>query len=352
MPGATIYDVAAKVGVSISTVSRVLNTPEQVNAHTRLRVLSAIDELGFVPKADATARARKGTGRIGVLAPFITYPSFVQRLHGVVTALSDSPYELVMYNVDSAARRDSLLASIAVTRRLDGIIVMALSVDEPAAGRLRSSEIQTVLIETESGCLSSIGIDDEAGGRLAAEHLVRLGHRRCAFVGDSDIPSYTIRHEQRLEGYSQALRGVGIALPAEYIALAPHGREQARRQAHELFGLAEPPTAIFAASDQQAIGVLKAARERSLAVPRELSVIGFDDIDVAELVGLTTIRQPLEESGRLAIEVLLSHLHDPRRSIQQIRLPLQLLQRETTAPLTAEHSLGALCDTALASTVC
>src|SRR3712207_651848 len=113
MPGATIYDVAAKVGVSISTVSRVLNTPEQVNTRTRQRVLAAIDELGFVPKADATARARKGTCRIGVLAPFITYPSFVQRLHGVATALNDSPYELVIYNIDSLARRDALLVSIA-----------------------------------------------------------------------------------------------------------------------------------------------------------------------------------------------------------------------------------------------
>jgi len=332
MPGATIYDVAAKVGVSISTVSRVLNTPEQVNLRTRQRVLAAIDELGFVPKAEATARARKGTGRIGVLAPFITYPSFVQRLHGVATALSDSTYELVIYNVDSGARRDALLASIAVTRRLDGIIVMALEVDEAAALRLRAGKIQTVLIETGSACFSSIGIDDQAGGRLAAEHLVGLGHRRCGFVGDGETPSYAIRHDKRLEGYRQGLYDAGIELPDTYIALAPHSREQARRQAHELLALSEPPTAIFAPSDTQAIGVLQAARERGLAVPQQLSVVGFDDVEVADLVGLTTIRQPLEESGRLAVEVLLNHLVDACRSIQQIKLPVTLVQRETTAP--------------------
>lgn len=341
MPRATIYDVAARVGVSIATVSRVLNTPKQVNTQTRRRVLAAIDELCFVPRADATARARKGTGRIGVLAPFITYPSFVQRLHGVATALDNSAYELVVYNVDSVARRDALLASIAVTRRLDGIIVMALPVDEAAAVRLQTSEIRTVLLETNSAGISSIGIDDRAGGRLAAEHLVQCGHRRCGFIGDADTPSYAIRHDSRFAGFRQGLNDAGLDLPDALVTLAPHGREQARRQAHELLDLPEPPSAIFTPSDTQAIGVLKAARERGISVPHELAVVGFDDIDVADLVGLTTIRQPLEESGRLAVEVLLNHFADPQRSIQQIELPVTLIQRETTAPVAANTAKAA-----------
>src|SRR5262245_16783646 len=158
MPDATIYEVAERAEVSISTVSRVLNTPEQVKEETRLRVLAAIDALGFVPRAEAAARARKGTRRIGVLAPFITYPSFVQRLRGVAT-LADSAYELVIYNVDSAARRDGYLSTLPVTRRLDGLIIMALPFEEEAAQRLLINELETVLLEFSHPSFSSVEID-------------------------------------------------------------------------------------------------------------------------------------------------------------------------------------------------
>jgi LacI family transcriptional regulator len=168
MPDATIYDVAQRAGVSISTVSRVLNSPEQVTETTRTRVLAVIDLLGFVPKAEATARARKGTRRIGVLAPFLTYPSFVLSLRGVAT-LDNTPYELVISNVDSASRRDGYLSTLPITRRLDGLIIMALPFDDPAAERLLASELETVLIEFTHPSFSSVQIDDEAGGRLVGQ---------------------------------------------------------------------------------------------------------------------------------------------------------------------------------------
>jgi DNA-binding LacI/PurR family transcriptional regulator len=168
MADITVYDVAKKAKVSIATVSRVLNSPDKVNEATRKRVLTTIDALGFVPKAEAAARARKGHGRIGVLAPFLTYPSFVQRLRGVATALRDSPYDLAIYNVDSSARRDGYLASLSVTRRLDGLIVMSLPFDDVAARRLVQHGLETVLIETSRDVFSSIEIDDQAGGRIAA----------------------------------------------------------------------------------------------------------------------------------------------------------------------------------------
>jgi LacI family transcriptional regulator len=330
MAQVTVYDVAETAGVSIATVSRVLNSPEKVNAATRTRVMAAIDRLGFVPKAEAAARARKGHGRIGVLAPFFTLPSFVERLRGVANALDDSPYELAIYNVDSSARRDGYLTSLPLTRRLDGLIVMALPFDQAAARRLLDHHLETVLVELSQEPFSSIRIDDRAGGQMAAEYLLQNGHRRCAFVGDSDVPDYAIHtSDWRLEGYREALAASGVVMPGEYVALAPHSRENARLMAHRLFDLSEPPTAIFAASDNQALGVLKAARERSLSVPRELAVIGFDDVDIADFIGLTTIHQPLEESGRVAVDLLLARVADPSRPPQRIRLPLTLVQRET-----------------------
>ncbi len=330
MPDATIYDVAELAAVSISTVSRVLNAPEHVHEATRARVLAAIDQLNFVPRAEATARARKGMRRIGVLAPFFTYPSFVQRLRGVANTLAGFAYEMVIYNVESDVRRDGHLASLPVTRRIDGLIIMALPFDPKVAQRLLAYELEVVLIEFTHPLFSSVEINDESGGLLVARYLAERGHRRCAFVGDSDVPVYALHtSDERLAGYRQGLIEAGLALPEHYISRAPHGMESAYRQAHTLFDLPAPPTAIFSPSDTQAMGVLKAARERGLRVPEDLAVIGFDDVEFADYIGLTTVRQPLEESGRVAVDLLLARLADHSRTVQHVTLPLTLVQRET-----------------------
>jgi DNA-binding LacI/PurR family transcriptional regulator len=330
MPRATVYDVAEMAGVSISTVSRVLNSPERVNETTRARVLAAVDTLRFVPKAEAAARARKHYGRIGVLAPFFTYPSFAQRLRGIATALVDSPYELAVYYVDSVARRDAYLSSLPVGSHLDGLIVLALPFDDEIAARLVEHALVTILVEFTRPPFSSIEVDEPAGGRLVAEYLLAQGHRRIGFVGDGDLPDYALHtSDRRLAGFHSALAESGCPLPETRIALRPHGLEPARQAAHYLLDLPEPPTAIFAASDTQAIGVLRAARERGLAVPGQLAVVGFDDIDMADYIGLTTVSQSLEESGRVAVELALGRLVDPARPQQRIRLPVTLMRRET-----------------------
>jgi LacI family transcriptional regulator len=330
MADATIYDVAERAGVSITTVSRVLNTPARVQSATRQRVLEAIESLGFVPRADATARARKSIGRLGVLAPFFTYPSFTQRLRGIAGALMASPYELVIYNVDSADRRDAYLASLPISRRLDGLIIISLPLSEAALQRLARSQLPATLIEVGDSNFSSVEIDDEQGGRRAAEYLVGRGHRRIAFLGDSEVPPYSLHtSDRRLQGFAAALATAGIPLTERYIALAPHGLEAARNQAQQLLDLAEPPTAIFAPSDMQAMGALKAAADCGLRVPNDLAVIGFDDLDIAEYIGLTTVSQQLDESGRLAVTLLLERLRTPLLPTRRIVLPLSVVQRQT-----------------------
>lgn len=330
MSQVTVYEVAEKAGVSIATVSRVLNTPDRVNESTRLRVQQAIDELGFVPKAEAAARARKMHGRIGVLAPFFTFPSFVARLRGVAAALSDSPYELAIYNVDSSSRRIGWLASLPVTRRIDGLIVMALPFDDEVADRLITHDLPTVLVEFSRPRFSSVRIDDAHGGALAAAHLCSVGRTRPAFVGDANVPDYALgSSDVRLEGFRAGLAERGIDLPDAYIARKPHGLENARRSTNILLDLPVPPDAVFAASDTQAMGVLQAARERGVKVPEQLAVVGFDDIDVADYIGLTTVRQALEESGRVAVDLLLSHLADASRPARDVWLPLTLIRRAT-----------------------
>jgi len=326
----TIYDVAKRSGTSISTISRVLNSPGKVNVVTRQKIFEAIDALGFVPKADARARALRQTGRIGVITPFFTAPSFVQRLRGIAGVLSKENYDLVIYTVDSLDRLQSYLSSLPLTGNLDGLVTMSLPVGDADARRLLKYNIPTVLLEFPHPKLNSVEIDDVGGGRMAAEYLLAKGHRRLAFLGDSDLPEYAIHPVNlRLIGFRQTLKDAGIELPAEFVRLAPYTQEQTRQVAIELLSITNPPTAIFAATDFQALGVIKAARQIGVKVPEQLAVIGFDDIDFAEFEDLTTIRQHLDESGRLAIEILFAHITDTSRPAQHIHLPLAIIEGRT-----------------------
>ena len=330
----TIYDVAELSGTSISTVSRVLNSPERVSERSRRLVMEAIDQLGFVPKAEARARVLQSTGRIGVITPFFTSPSFTDRMRGIATALSDSGYELVIYPVDSMARLENYFAKLPLTGNLDGLIILSLPLDETSAARLLANNLETVLVEQQYPQFSSILVDDHAGGRLAAQHLVEYGHRRCAFVYFGESPEYSIHPEHpRLEGYREALAEHGIDLPDDYVKYVPISRKGIREKLQELFALPEPPTAIFAPSDDLAIRVIHRTRELGIHTPGDVSVVGFDNIDIAEHIDLTTISQTLVESGQTAVELLLARLTDPGRPIQQIRFEVHLKVRGTTRNL-------------------
>lgn len=328
----TIYDVAKLSGVSIATISRVLNASSKVNAETQRRVMSAIDQLGFIPKAEARARALQSIGRIGVLTPFFFAPSFVQRLRGVASALSKANYELVIYPVDTVEQLQGYISSIPLMRNLGGLIIMSLAIRDDEALRLHNNNMDTVLIEYTHPNLNSIVIDDTQGGRLAAEHLIRKGHERIAFLGDIEPPERYAIHpvKSRLEGLKQGLKNAGISLPRAYVRSCSYSAEETRRAAYELLTLDNPPTAIFAASDMQALSVMKVARQLKRRIPDDIAIVGFDDIDMAEHVDLTTVRQHLDESGRLAAEMLLARAKEPNRPLQHIALPLELVERLTS----------------------
>ena len=328
----TIYDVARLSGVSITTISRVLNAPDKVNSETRKRVMEAIDRLGFIPRAEARARALPNTGRIGVLTPFFTAPSFVQRFRGVASALSKANYELVIYPVDSMDHLQGYISSIPLMKNIDGLIIMSLSLGDQDAQRLSNNGMKTVLIEYSHPQLNSIVFDDEHGGRLVAEHLINKGHKAIAFLGDIEPPEKFAIHpvKSRLAGFTQVLHEAGLSLPKEYVRSSPYIQEETMHVAYELLGLSKPPTAIFVASDIQALSVMKVARQLNIKIPNDLAVIGFDDIDVAEIMDLTTVCQQLDESGRLAAEILLSRIGESNHPLQHINLPLKLIERMTT----------------------
>ena len=328
----TIYDVADTAGVSISTVSRVINANPHVSDGTRERVQEAIDRLGFVPKAEARARAMKGFSRIGVLTPFFTAPAFVQRLRGIAESLLPTQYELIIFTVESMQHLNHYLATLPLTAHLDGLILLSLRVNDDCAEKLKQHDLETVLIEFPRQDLNTVEIDDLTGGEMAAEYLVKKGHQRFGFIGDtSELGEFAILPiTQRLQGFRNGLVEKGFNLPEEFICKAEYDVKSAETKIEPLLKELNRPTAIFAATDLQALGVINKARELGLRVPEDLAVLGFDDLDIADYVGLSTIRQSLEESGRLAVEILLSRIKDPQRPVRHVRLPLKVIERQTT----------------------
>lgn len=322
----TIYSVAKEAQVSISTVSRVLNSPYLVKKETREKVLQAIDKLGFVPKAAAQAQAQKRFGRIGVLTPFFTHPSFMHRMRGISSVLAAQSYELVIYPVESREQIYYFLETLPVTRRLDGLITMALAVNDGIANRYTSNRFPLVCVEFKHNTFSSVMVDNFAGGKMAADYFIRKGLTTFGFIGDGDLPEYSLRpSEQRLQGYQQELEKHGIHLLEDLIIFP--SKEQVSAQTKELLNHPQRPSAIFAGSDEIAMQVLSLARKAGLSIPQDLAVIGFDDLDFANYIGLTTISQQLDKSGKIAAELLLNQFEGKPK--QEIELELSIIERDT-----------------------
>ena len=327
----TIADVATRAGVGMSTVSRVLNDG-QVSAPARERVLAAIEDLGYRPRASARALVTGATGTLALVIPFFTHPSAVERMRGVLAALDATEYEVVVCNVATAGQRDKYLGRGAPLDRSDGLLIVSLAPRDDEAEALLRSGAPVVLLDAFHPLLPSLRTDDVAGGMIATRHLIELGHERIAYVGDRTDPGLGfVSSEHRREGYRQALDAASLPVDRGLQRLGPHGRAVAHRLTRELLSLPEPPTAIFAASDTQALGVLEAASDEGVDVPRDLSVVGFDDLEIAPYVGLTTVRQPLADSGLRAVERLLGVLGGIEAPMEE-RLELSLQVRRTTAP--------------------
>lgn len=330
---ATIRDVAQKAGVGLGTVSRVLNDSPQVSEATRQRVLRVIAELNYSPSPVARRLSLGKTLTIATIAPFFTRPSAVERLRGVESSLAESEYDLIVFNVETVLRRDACFRYVPRRERADGVLIISLTPRADDVERFARAGVPVVLVDANHPALSRTVTDDVTGGRLATQHLIQLGHRRVAYVSDPlESPFNFTSSRDRYQGYRQALQAAGIPFRPEYHRQGEHGRYEARRLTSELLALSEPPTAVFAASDTQAMGVLEAAQNAGLDVPSALSVIGYDDIEIAEYLGLTTIRQQLFESGARGVELLLEALTTPPSGPVCDVLSVELVVRGTTAP--------------------
>ncbi len=344
-PGAdrrvTIADVAADARVGVGTVSRVLNGSGQVREATQRAVLDSIDRLGYRPSHAAAALVRGTPRTVALLVAHLTRPSTVVRVASALAVLEEQGYDTIVCNADSAAERDRHLETLLPTHRADGVLAICLPLSGGQLDQFARAGVALASVDAASPGIPQTVIDDTAGGLLATGHLVALGHRRIGFIGDMPFGrppagmGFT-SSAHRLRGYKQALAAAGIEVETGLIRRGPHDAAVAAEQAAELLKSPHPPSAIFAASDSQAIGVLAAADRLGVPVPGRLSVVGFDDIESAAFLGLSTVRQPLALSGaegarRLCALLRGEKVHPPRQE-----LPIELMARNSSARASSE----------------
>ncbi len=329
---ATIKDVAEKANVGVGTVSRVLNESPEVSPDTRKRVKKAIKELNYSPNLTARRLSLGKTWQIAVILPYLTLPSYVERLRGVQQALGSTEYYPILYSVGSPEQRDEYLATLSRKTQVDGLLLISMPISDAQTHTLLQNDVPAVLIDASNQLLPHIIVDDVAGGRMAAETLIQLGHQRIGFLSDTLDTPYQRSGKDRFIGYRRALEKAGILYQEQYVIEGERGRKNASLLAQKLLRTSPPPSAIFAASDTHAIGILDAAAEMGLEVPGDLSVIGYDGIRDAEYLNLTTISQPLFETGVQGASLLLDLIDNQKPEHQCIELPLKLIRRGTTAP--------------------
>lgn len=335
MQSVSIAEVAERAGFSTATVSRALSGRGHVSAAAKAAVLAAAAELGYVVSSTASSLASGRTRNVGVVLPFLDRWYFGQVLEGAQLALLEAGYDVTLYNLSGGAEaRASVFEQFLLRQRVDAVIAVSLELTAHETGRLHALGKPLVGVGGPLPGVPSLSIDDVAVARLATEHLVGLGHTRIGHVGggpefDSDFHLPV----QRFHGYERALAAAGLALNQQLVADGDFTIEGGYHAAKQLLGApaARRPTAVFAASDEMAIGAILAARDLGLSVPGDVSVIGIDDYTHSAFFGLTTVAQFPREQGAQAARMLIRQLEDGEAAAEDRLLPHRLVVRSSTA---------------------
>jgi LacI family transcriptional regulator len=335
----TIYDIADGARVSIATVSRVFNEHPRVSEATRRRVFRVAEQLGYEPHASAQSLARQNTRVISAVVPMMTSYFFMEVLRGLQDRLDESDYDLLVYASRTLDKVDSQLGRAVQRGRADGLLLVSTPLTAARARRLAAGRQPVVLVDSFHADFDSVSVDNRRGGAEAVRHLIARGHERIALllpVTDS-VPA-----AERRAGYEDALREAALPVDPDLIVSAEWDEDQhgytrfagyrAMQALLERFdgAPASRPTAVFIAADIMALGALRAARDLNVSVPGDLEMVAFDDIAASAYAGLTTLRQPMYEMGKLAIEKLFRRLREPETPPSHTVFAPQLVVRETT----------------------
>lgn len=310
----TIYDVADKAGVAISTVSRVLNKSRDVSDETRENVLAAIEELQFRPNRTAKSLAQQSTRTIAVAVPTFTTPFHNELLKGVRSRLKGVDIDLLLCDLKWAAPEATLM-NFLNRGAMDGLLLAGLPVSEPIGEELQRLGAPVILIGSRWDELDSFYWDETTGTHLAVEHLVEEGHARIGMITTHFESS--LRND-RIRGFKEALAKAGIEMRDEWIAVgrtekhAGFSEESGYEAMQDLLETEPRVTAVFASSDVQAIGAWQAIRHAGLRVPEDIAIVGYDDIKVSRFIGLSSVAQNMHDVGERAADRLLYRMHHPK----------------------------------------
>ena len=328
----TIRDVARRAGVSATTVSHVLNATRKVDAVTAARVHAAVAELGFRPNALARSMRRGRTHTVGVVLPDIANPFFGDLGRWLEDALFEAGYSAIICNSDGDERKESRYLDVLLSKKVDGLLLIAASQPSDQLRHLVDGGPPTVVVDRELPELpvSQVMVANHDGGRMAGRHLVELGHRDFGVIAG---PGGLGTSAKRLDGFRAALDDAGPRVRHTHVERGDFRAAGGRTAMEALLARRPLPTAVFAENDLMALGAISAAHAAGLAIPADLSVVGFDGIAFGADVTppLTTVAQPTAELAATAVRLLLDQLHDAGAPPRQVQLPVSLVVRGTSS---------------------
>lgn len=328
----TIYDVAREAGVSMATVSRVVNGNPNVKPTTRKKVLAAIERLGYRPNAVARGLASKKTTTVGVIIPDISSLFFSELARGIEDIATMYKYNIILCNSDNRLEKELQLINTLLEKQVDGLLFLGSEIKEDHLQTLSTAAVPVVLAATRDAdnILPSVTIDHFQAAYDAAKALIERGHKRVAILsGPKTDPLGGIL---RFEGYKQALIDSGIALDEELVKTGSYWYETGLRNMNEFLQMDNPPTAVFAANDELAIGAIHAIQDAGKTVPGDIEIIGHDNIRLAEMVRpkLTTVVQPMYDIGAVAMRLLTKYMNNEHVDEHVVLLPHRIEYRQST----------------------
>lgn len=331
----TIYDVAREAGVSMATVSRVVNNNPNVKPQTRKKVFEAIDRLGYRPNAVARGLASKKTTTVGVVIPDISNAIFAEVARGIEDIANMYHYNIILCNADKKKEKEIRVVNTLLEKQVDGLLFMGGVVTDEHIEAFRTSSVPVVLCATTSAdeVIPSVDIDHEAAAFDAVELLLAKGHRKIGMIsGTLQDPALGY---MRYQGYKRALEKAGIPLREDYVRVGNYRYESGLEVMKYFLELNDRPTAIFAATDEMAIGAIHTIQDHGQTVPDDFSVISIDNVRMASMVRpqLTTIAQPMYDIGAVSMRLLTKLMNKEQVTQSKVILPHETIQRKSVAPL-------------------
>jgi LacI family transcriptional regulator, repressor for deo operon, udp, cdd, tsx, nupC, and nupG len=334
----TIEDVARRAKVSVATVSRALRGLPNVAPSTRQRVMAVAAELEYVADPSAS-RLAGGSGRtVGLVVPMLGQWYYAKLFSGVEAVVAAADHDLLPFTLSGPGGISRFVETLPFRKRADGLIIVDAPLAVEDLRRVAAAGAPVVTLGLASEFAPGLVIDNAAASRLAVGHLTGLGHRRIALIGGlTDDPFHFSVPVDRYRGYRDALQAAGLEVDPSLVVPGNFSLEGGAEAMHVLLALDDPPSAVFACSDEMAIGAMQVARDAGRRIPEDLSIVGFDDHEVAEYLGLTTIRQDVVGQGEQVASMLLDRLAGGEGTPERRVLPTRLVVRRTTAPPTGMH---------------